>query len=174
VYAGLTTRTPDNRLLFGGMVTWTEHGMDIGHAPPEWRDKPYRVYMYDMRLDGFVYLRTRARYGMIRTKTVVPQGGDMTINVRTNASGHVKVAVLDEGSGKPIPNFTFEDSIAVTGDHLFAKVRWRDRENLDELKGKPVLVEVRVREGSLYALRFAHQVAPGEHVRNRHAMMFNQ
>lgn len=174
VYIGLTTRTPDNRLLFGGMVTWTEHGMDIEHAPPEWRDRPYRVYMYEMRLDGFVYLRTRARYGTIRTKTVVPRGGEMTVNVRTNPSGHLKVAILDEGSGKPIPNFTFEDSIPITGDHLFGKVRWKNRENLDELKGKPVLIEVRVREGSLYALRFTHQVAPGEHVRNRHAMMFNQ
>lgn len=171
VYIGLAGRTPDNRLLFGGMVTWTEHGMDIGHAPEEWKNKPYRVYMYDMRLDGFAYLRTRARNGFIRTKSVVPQGGEMTINVRTNASGNVKVAVLDEANDKPIPGFALEDSVPITGDHLFAKVRWRDRENLDELKGKRVLIEVRVREGELYALRFTHQVAPGEHIRDRQTMM---
>jgi hypothetical protein len=53
-------------------------------------------------------------------------------------------------------------------------VRWRNRDNLDELKGKPVLIEVRVREGELYALRFTHQVAPGEHIRDRQTMMFGQ
>ena len=174
VYVGLAGRTPDDRLLLGGMVTWTEHGQDIGHSPEEWRSRPYRVYMYEMRLDGFVYLRTRARYGLVRTKTVIPQGGEMTINARTTPSGDVKVAVLDEASANPIPNYTLEDSIPITGDHLFGKVRWRNRENLDELKGKPVLIEIHVREGELYALRFTHQVAPGQHVRDRHTMMFSR
>jgi len=171
VYAGLVRRTPDNRLLFGGMVTWTEHGMDIGHSPEEWRTKPYRVYMYDMRLDGFVYLRTRARQGMVRTKTVVPQGGEMTINVRTSPSGHVRVAVLNEAA-EPIPGYSLADSIPLTGDHLFGKVSWRNGKNLDDLKGKPVLIEITIREGELYALRFTHQVAPGEHIRDRQSMMY--
>ena len=65
-----------------------------------------------MRLDGFAYLKTRAKYGMIGTKAVVPQGGDLTINVRTTPSGHVKVAVLDTNF-KPLPNYTLEDSIPI-------------------------------------------------------------
>ena len=52
VYGGLVGRTAENRLLFCAMVTWTEHGMDIKHTPKEWRDRAYRVYLYDMRQDG--------------------------------------------------------------------------------------------------------------------------
>lgn len=168
VYGGLVGRTAENRLLFCAMVTWTEHGMDIKHTPKEWRDRAYRVYLYDMRLDGFVYLRTRAKMGVIRTKVVVPQGGEMTINTRTTPSGYTTVAFLDELTGKPIPKYTHADCKRITGDHLFGKLQWGDKKNLDELKGKRVLIEVRVREGELYALRFTHQVAPGQHIRNRH------
>ena len=46
-------------------------------------------------------------------------------------------------------------------------VRWRKRNNLDELKNKPVILEVNVREGELYALRFSYQVAFGEQPHER-------
>ncbi|MCK4417411.1 MAG: hypothetical protein KAV99_04530 [Candidatus Latescibacteria bacterium] len=38
-------------------------------------------------------------------------------------------------------------------------VRWHKRKNLDELKDRPVILEVTVREGEMYALRFSYQVA---------------
>ena len=38
---------------------------------------------------------------------------------------------------------------------------------LDELKGKAVLLEVHVREGELYALRFPYRIHLGEHARDR-------
>ena len=166
VYAGLVGRTPQNRLLFVGMASWAEHGGDVEHAPEEWKKQHWVNCVYEMRLDGFAYLRTRARQGLIRTKAVVPQGGDLTVNARTAPSGHVKVAVLD-CSFEPLPNYTIEDAVPITGDELFGNVRWRDRENLDELKGKSVILEVQVREGELYALRFPYQVHLGEYPRDR-------
>jgi len=169
VYVGSPVRTSDNRLLFGGMATWAEHGLeedDIQHCAEEWKKKLWRTYLYEMRLDGFAYLRTRARQGLIRTKPVVPQGGDLTVNARMTPSGYVKVAVLDTAFN-PLPNYTIEDAIPITGDELFGKVRWRERDNLDELKGKSVILEVQVREGELYALRFSYQVHLGQFPRNR-------
>jgi len=165
VYLG-AVGTHENRVLFAGMGTWTEHGMDIEHCPEEWKNKLYRSYLYEMRLDGFVYLRTRARQGLIRTKAVIPQGGDLTVNARMTPSGHVKVAVLDT-SFNPLPNYTLEDAVSVTGDQLFGKVRWRERKNLDELKGKQVILEVQVREGELYALRFPYRVLLGDYPHDR-------
>ena len=156
----------ENRLLFVGMVSWHEHDDDFAHVEQKWKDRDWGTYLYAMRPDGFVYLRTRAKYGLIRTKAVVPQGGDLTVNTRTAPSGHVKVAVLDT-SHKPLPNYTLEDAIPVTGDALAGTVRWRERKNLDELKGKSVLLEVHVREGELYALRFPYRVHLGEHVCDR-------
>jgi hypothetical protein len=155
-----------NRLLFGGMVSWTEHGGDIEHCEAAWKDRTWGTYLYEMRPDAFVYLRTRAKYGLIRTKAIVPQGGELTVNVRTSPSGHVKAAVLDT-SHRPLANYTLEDAIPVRGDELRGTVRWRERKNLDELKGKSVILEVQVREGELYALRTAYHVHLGEHVRDR-------
>ena len=165
VYMGAVP-TPDDRLLFSGMGTWTEHGMDIEHCPESWRNRLYTTYLYELRLDGFAYLRTRARQGLIRTKAVVPQGGDLTVNARMTPSGHVKVAVLDTGFN-PLPNYTIDDAVPLTGDELFGMIRWRERENLDELKGQSVIIEVQVREGELYALRFPYRVHLGEYSRDR-------
>lgn len=166
VYVGAPVRTADHRMLFGGMATWTEHGNDIEHCAPEWRKKLWRTYLYEMRLDGFAYLRTRARQGLLRTKAVVPQGGDLAVNARMAPSGHLKVAVLDH-TFTPLPGYTSDDCIPVTGDELFGKIRWRERENLDGLKGTAVILEVQVREGELYALRFPYQVHLGEYPRDR-------
>ena len=168
VYAGAPVRTSEDRLLFCVMGSWGEHAA-VEEIPEGLA--PFPTYLYEMRLDGFAYLKTRARHGRIRTKTVVPHGGELTMNVRTTPSGYVKVAVLDARHdkaqfGKPIPNYTLEDALPVSGDELFGKIRWRERDNLDELKGRPVMLEVHAREADLYALRFGYDegwgVRPGE------------
>jgi len=150
VWAFPPVRTPDNRLLFTSSGFPADHNADVDKLKRLWTTD-----LYEMRLDGFAYLRTRARQGLIRTKGVVPQGGDMTVNARMTPSGHVKVAVLDTAF-KPLPGYTIEDAIPITGDELFAKVRWRERENMDELKGKTVIIEVQVREGELYLGEYPH------------------
>ena len=70
--------------------------------------------------------------------------------------------MLDEKTLKPLRNYISEDAIPITEDELFGKIRWRRRENLDELKDKPVVLEVNVREAELYALRFSCWVVLGE------------
>ena len=87
----------------------------------------------------------------------------MTANVRTTPTGYMKVEVLDRSTYEPLPNYTLEDSIPITGDELFGKIRWRERENMEELKGRPVILDVHLREGELYAMRFPYHVLLGEH-----------
>jgi hypothetical protein len=166
VYAGLVGRTSENRLMFAGMASWGDHGEDIQQIAAELKRQVWISCIYEMRLDGFAYLRTRARQGLIRTKPVVPQGGDLTVNARMTPSGHLKVAVLDTNFN-PLPNYTIGDAVPVTGDELFGKVSWQERKNLDELKGKSVILEVQIREGELYAMRFPYQVHLGEYPRDR-------
>ncbi len=158
VYCGPPILFPDNTWNFGVMGSAVEHGVAVEKdVPPEWK-QTWKTYQYRLRLDGFAYLRTRARLGMIQTKAVIPDGGEMTVNARTAISGHVKVAALDEKTLEPIENFTLDDSVPVKGDELFGKVCWRNRDNLDELKGRPVIFEVRLKEGELYALRFSYRM----------------
>ena len=94
---------------------------------------------------------------MIRTKALVPEGDELTLNVRTNRAGSVKVQVLDGVTFEPMPHYTLEEAIPITGDHLFAKAQWQNRDNIAELVGRPVTLEVHVREGELYALRLPHK-----------------
>jgi len=149
VFAGAPVRTPDDRLLFGVRGISVDHGSGPGERES--------FLIYELRLDGFAYLRTRARHGMIRTKALIPAGDELTLNVRTNRSGYVKVQVLDAVTFEPMPHYTLDEAIPITGDHLFGRAQWRDRHNIAELKGRPVILEVHVREGELYALRLPYK-----------------
>ena len=111
-----------------------------------------------MRLDGWTYLRTRARFGRIQTKSIMLGGGAMTINVRTAPTGGARVAILDYQTMEPTPHYGLDDCVEVYGDGVTGLVRWLERDNLDELKERPVIIEVQVREGELYALRFPYRM----------------
>jgi hypothetical protein len=161
VYPSAPMRTPDNRLLFHCMGNGVDHGAD-GDDIPEERQTPetmWKTYQYDMRLDGWTYLRTRARFGRIQTKSIILAGGEMTINVRTAPTGGARVAILDYQTMEPIPRYSLDDCVEVYGDEVCGVVRWKERDNLDELKERPVIIEVEVREGELYALRFPYRMA---------------
>ena len=155
-YVGAPVRTPDDRLLLPAMGAWGGHRTVDEHYE-EWSRGFSRLFLYELRLDGFAYLKTRARHGMIRTKALVPEGDELTLNVRTNRAGSVKVQVLDPVTLEPVPHYTLEEAIPINGDHLFARAQWRDRDNIAEFKGRPVILEVHVREGELYALRLPHK-----------------
>lgn len=162
IYAGLcglsVVRSTEKRELIFAGGSMGDHDIsdteleDIGISSRN----SWGQMIYDMRPDGCVYLKTRARWGHIRTRALLIEGDELTMNVRTLPTGHVRVQALDPNSYEPIPGFTLDECVPVTGDHLAAPVRWRERE-LGALMGKPVLLEVQVREGELYAMRFNYR-----------------
>ena len=160
IYAGLSgVRTADGRELILAMGSLGDHnayresiGVDLYEQGTWWSQ-----LLYDLRPDGCVYLKTRARWGHIRTRALLVEGDDLTLNIRTLPTGEVRVQALDPESYEPIPGYTLEECVPVTGDHLAAPVRWQERNGLGGLNGKPVLLEVRVREGELYAMRFNYR-----------------
>jgi len=161
VYLGMPLLTRENRIVFCLTPSWGEHGIKTEDIPAGYNR--VLTYLYDIRLDGFVYLKTRARQGMVQTKAVISQGGELNINFRTTPTGYIKVAVLDgslnaDTFGKPLPNYTLEDATPASGDELFGKISWQNRNNLDELKDKPIMLQIHVCEGELYSLRFPYQI----------------
>jgi hypothetical protein len=52
-----------------------------------------------------------------------------------------------------LPGFTRAESIPITGDHLFAHTHWEHETDLTELVGKPIRIEVFMREAELFAIR---------------------
>ena len=116
-----------------------------------------RSLLYELRLDGFCSLRTRSRDGLLETKTLVPQAGHLRLNVRTTRHTSVRVQLLHGLTLNPLPGYTFDDAVSISGDHLFAPVRWKNHEDIAEWIGKPVRVEIEMREAELFAVRMQYK-----------------
>ena len=161
VYPSAPIRTSGDRLLFHVMGNGVDHGVHGEDIPAEYLTEAttWKTFQYEMRLDGWTYLRTRARCGRLQTKALVPSGGQVTINVRTAPTGAARVAVLDHETLEPLPRYSLAECVPIIGDAVSGRVRWQEREDLDELKDRPVILEVQVREGELYALRFSYRMA---------------
>ncbi len=161
VYPSAPMRTADDRLLFHCMGQGVKHGAHDEEIPEERRTEAtaWKTFQYEMRLDGWNYLRTRARYGRIQTKALIPAGGRLIANVRTAPTGEARAALLDYRTLEPLPHYTLDECVPINGDAVAGVVRWQEREDLEELKGRPVILEVKVREGELYSLRFDYRMA---------------
>lgn len=155
-------RTREDKLLLFADASWGEHaaytamqraGLDTqGFFSP---------LLYELRLDGFCALKTWGKDGLLRTKTIIPQAADLSLNVRTTKHTAVRVQLLDGESGQPIPGYTLDEAIPISGDHLFAQPRWRERTDLGELVGKPIRIEIALREAELFAIRVECQLYIG-------------
>ena len=162
VYAMEMLRTLDDKLLFLVHGSWGEHASypDMQKAGFNTRGV-FAPMLYDMRLDGFCSMKTWGKDGLLRTKTVIPQSGELSLNVRTTKHTAVRVQILDGVTGEPLPGYTLDEAIPMTGDYLFAKPRWQTRQDVSELVGKPIRIEVMMREAELFAIRIPCQVFIG-------------
>jgi len=117
--------------------------------------------LYEMRLDGFCSMKTWGKDGLLRTKTIIPQAGEVSLNLRTTRHTAVRVQILDGDTGEPFSGYTFDEAIPISGDHLFAKPMWQEHQDLGALVGKPVRIEVQMREAELFAIRIPCQLYIG-------------
>jgi hypothetical protein len=110
------------------------------------RFKERQIGFARLKRDRFVSRQAGVVAGMLRTPTVVLDGTSLTLNAEIR--GEARVAVLDN-DGKPIQGFTPADSQPIRGDSLAHAVRWPL--SLASLKGKPVQIEFRLRDASLFS-----------------------
>mgnify|MGYP001173068502 CR=1 FL=1 len=154
VYGQEMFRTPDNRLLFYSSSTMGEHAFypDMQEAGED-TTGVIGTLLHELRLDGFCSLKTYAREGILRTKTLIPKGNELTINVITTNHTHVRVRILDGESAIPINGYDWDDAIPIRGDHLFAPVRWKEHPDISGLINKPVRIEIKIHEAEIFAIR---------------------
>ena len=154
VYGMEMLRTEDDKLLF---FVWGEKGGHAVRVDMEGAGLDMTGFMspllYEMRLDGFCSLKTRGRDGVLRSKVVIPKAGEMSLNVCTTAHSAVLVQILDGDTAQPIPGYTWEEAVPISGDHLYAGVHWQERPDFSELIGRPVRIEIAMREAELFAIR---------------------
>ena len=154
VYGKEMLRTKDDRLLFFVVSDFGGHAARIDRSTGWPYDNNYRRPMiYEMRLDGFCSLKTWGREGVLRTKVIIPREPEVRLNVRTMKHTAIRVQILDGRTAQPLPGYTWDEAQPLSGDHLHAKPRWREKADLSELVDKPIRFEIQLREAELFAIR---------------------
>jgi len=160
IYGTSILRVLDNKLLIFANGVKCEHSAEAMPTGFDHSDY-YGVLLYELRLDGFCSMRTWGRDGVLRTKTIIPKAGDLKLNVRTANHSAIRVQMLDGETAQPIPGYTWEEAEPISGDHLFAQPRWKERADISELIGKPIHIEIQMREAEIFAIRLDCQVFVG-------------
>jgi hypothetical protein len=70
------------------------------------------------------------------------------INAR---GGRIEVELVEKDN--VLPGFSFADGIPISGDHLWATVRWKGKEDYSELRGKKFQVHFRLTRAKIFAYR---------------------
>lgn len=92
------------------------------------------------------------QFGQFTMNSTVFRGTQIEINARTTRAGSVEVELREKG--KPVEGFSFADSVAVSGDALWAKCRWKGTDDLSSLRGKYIEIAIRLRSAKIFACRF--------------------
>ncbi len=106
------------------------------------------------RLDGLVAAQAGAVEGTFTTPPLNFDGHALLINLKTEASGEVRIGLLD-GDDKPIAGHALEDCMPITGDYIEKCVAWKTGEDLGTPEKSPVRMVVKMRDARLFAFRFA-------------------
>jgi len=143
IYPSAMTPAPDGGLYVYCLATAHDHGF------PD----PRREYLVvcPFRRDGFAWLEPVGGWGTVLTRTLVPTGGSCRLNFLAPAGAVLVQAATP--NREPIPGYTFDDSLPLRGDRTAAPVRWKKHRDLSGLAGRPIRLELRLRDARLYAIR---------------------
>ncbi len=114
---------------------------------------PYGLRRYTLRLDGFVSLYAPLTGGTVTTVPLTFDGNRLEINFSTSAAGRLRIALLAP-TGQPYPGFALADCHLQYGDQHDRIVSWSGGADLGALSGKPVRLQIELKDADLFALRF--------------------
>lgn len=133
------------------------------HSPWVKYPKERAVIRLVQRLDGFVSLDSPYEKEIeVVTKPLVFEGGKLTLNIDTDATGYAQVGILDE-DGNPIEGFNVDDCIYINGDFISKEVEWMEKgKDISELSGRAIKLVFKMRGSKLYAMQFVENNQSGE------------
>jgi hypothetical protein len=148
------------RLLYQYFVGWPHtHGRPVvwDHNlanRAEWLKKDLGgIYVATQRVDGFISMDAAYGGGVLTTRPLRFEGNRLCLNLHTSGSGSAKVAILDAG-GTPIPGFTAADCEVINADAIDFQVQWQKGPDVGTLAGRPVRLQLLMRNTRLYAFQF--------------------
>lgn len=114
------------------------------------KDGTSAVCLAVLRRDGFISVDAGDEEGTVLTKPLKLAGSRLMLNLDAAEGGRIEVDILDQ-AGQPIPAYSGDDAIAVTGNDVRTAVSWRDQSELTSLEGNVVRLRFRLKDASLYA-----------------------
>lgn len=96
----------------------------------------------------------------VLTKLVKVTGPKLQVNLNTSSGGLLRVSVRqpsvnDKTWGKdPIPGFTSEECVPLSGDGTRLEVHWKNHQDLRELVGREVALMFELKDGTIWSYRF--------------------
>lgn len=152
-------------LFFSGRAEVTEQGkMPSG-----------RMATISLRRDGFLYcsvgpfgskgsriwkrgleFQTAERadnLGFLLTHEFVVPGPELTLNCDASR-GLIRAEVIQGPTGEILEGFSRDDCVAISIDSVQAPVRWKERRNIGEMVGKPIMLRLILDNANVYSFCF--------------------
>lgn len=107
---------------------------------------PVKLVRYTIRCDGFVSMHAGEKEKMVVTKPFIFKGRDLFVNFSTSALGYMYFTLVDERGNR-------YESCETFGDRIDRRISF-DSGVVEKLSGKPVTLEVRMRDADLYSVMF--------------------
>ncbi|MFA6134627.1 MAG: hypothetical protein WC869_11495 [Phycisphaerae bacterium] len=79
-------------------------------------------------------------------------GPEILVNYRTEEGGKVEVELLERNKTEPLPGFSLADCEPLTGDKVWAPVRWKGQD-LSSLKGKKLDIRFRLTRAKVFGYK---------------------
>lgn len=118
----------------------------------EWDDAYIR--RYTVRKHGFASMHANYTGGRFVTKPLIFDGDKLFLNYATSAVGHVKVGIIDNGTGWPAGMYSSEECDIIYGNELEKVVSWRGKTDLSKFRGKPIRLAFDMKDADLYSFHF--------------------
>ncbi|MDB6092841.1 MAG: hypothetical protein JWM32_403 [Verrucomicrobia bacterium] len=116
-----------------------------------WRDG--FLALATVRPDRFAGYAASKEPGSIVTQPVIVTGTELLVNVEAPA-GEIGVEVMDEW-GAPLEAFSGREIVGRSGvDEIHLAMRWKNRADLSDLKGRAVRFKFKLRNAKLYSFQF--------------------
>lgn len=109
------------------------------------------ILLHTLRRDGFVYLEPNGGTGELSTRLLLWEGGEPEINVSA-AYGEVRLQIAG-AQGESLEGYHFEDCLPFRSDSTAWEPEWRDGRRVASLAGRIIRIQVRLKNGRLYAVR---------------------
>ncbi|MDY0098584.1 MAG: hypothetical protein RBR81_05235 [Bacteroidales bacterium] len=108
---------------------------------------------YSLRIDGFCSLHAGYESGEMFTQQFRFTGNNLLINFSTSAAGYILFELLDN-NGKPIPGYSFNSCLPLTGNEISRQVEWQNNPQLSHLQGESISIHIRMKDADLYSIKF--------------------